>query len=194
MTQILKSFGLFLTLTTLMACASTPVGQQRISEGDYLEILEAQTHKVQKYDGLQATMELGATFLSSKVQEAQLNRQADLLQWGDAELQQEKNKRGEENLKQTEIFVTFFTPERKHDDLSRSKTLWKIFLDTDGRRYEGKATKIKLLTAEIASLYPQHNNFSTPYKVVFPVSLATVEGKPATLTITGPVGSAVINF
>lgn len=194
MTQVFKFFGLFLTTLTLMACATSSSNPQRISDDSYLDLLESNTVVVKKYDGLQATMELAATFLNSKVQAAQVDRQADLLQWGEVEVQQEKNKRGEDNLKQTEIFITFFTPEKKHDDLSRSKTLWKIFLDTDGRRYEGKATKIKLLTAEVASLYPQHNNFSTPYKVAFPVSLATVEGKPATLTVTGPIGTATMNF
>lgn len=96
--------------------------------------------------------------------------------------------------KQTEVFVSFYTPEKKHDDLHKNQTLWKIFLDAGGKRYEGKAQKVKLLTSEVQGLYPFHNRFATPYTITFPVPTTALDGKEAKLTITGSVGSVAVVF
>jgi hypothetical protein len=92
------------------------------------------------------------------------------------------------------MFLSLYTPERKHDDLHKNKTLWKIFLDSQGRRYEGKAVKIKLLTNEIQAMYPEHTRFATPYLVTFPVSTKSVDGQPTKLTLTGTVSSVSLDF
>ena len=110
------------------------------------------------------------------------------------EYKEEKTKAISRHTESTEFFISFFTPEKKHNDLSQNKTLWKIYLDVNGQRYEGKATKVKLLLSEIQSLYPYHNRWSTPYLISFPVATALVENKTATLTITGAVSSPQLIF
>ena len=72
--------------------------------------------------------------------------------------------------------------------------MWKIFLDVDGQRYEGKATKNKATLSEVQVMYPYHNRWSVPYIVTFPVATATVENKPATLTFTGAVSTSQLKF
>lgn len=166
-----------------------------ISESDYQKVITENTRQKQIYSGLYNTMDLTSTVLNSKVAAAQTDQMARLYIWDANKYTQEKVKADDKVTKETEFFVSFFTPERKHDDLHKNQTLWKIFLDAGGKRYEGKVKKIKLLTEEIQGLYSYHNRFSTPYSVVFPVASRDIENmKDIKLTITGPVGSATLEF
>jgi hypothetical protein len=165
-----------------------------IEESDFEKTLDRATVKNKSYDGMQETTEFAATLINSEVREAQLKKQAMVFQWSESEFSSEKEKKVKDAGSQTEVFMSFFSPEKAHEDLARSKTLWKVYLESDGRRYEGKAEKIKLLTSEIQNLFPEHSRFATPYKVIFPVALATVEPKKSMLTVTGPVGTASLEF
>ncbi len=57
-----------------------------------------------------------------------------------------------------------------------------------------KLKKIKLPLVEIEGLYPFHNRFYTPYSVIFPVPMRSIEGRPMKMTLTGAVGSGVLEF
>lgn len=190
------SFTLLVNLF-LTACASyevTPENRTRKTSGDYASVIEKHTDKARQYSGFYNTLDIEATLITSEVAQAQLEQSVDLYQWDDKRLAEEKGK-FEKNLNnETEIFLSFFTPERKNDNLSKPNSIWKIFLDVGGKRFEGKATKIKLSLSELESLYPYHNRFYTPYSVTFPVSVRSIEGKPMKFTITGAVGSATLNF
>ncbi len=194
--------AILLTSSVMMAaglssCAHDTTASDRMKLMDESEIestVESESDKAEIYSGLYNTLTMAGTLVNSKVNEALLNQQARMYQWDDAKMTSERTKSEEKMKLQTEVFLSFYTPERKHDDLNKNQTLWKIFLDVDGKRYEGKATKIKLLTTEVHSLYPYHNRFSTPYSISFPVSTKSIESKPSVLTVTGPVGSAQLKF
>lgn len=195
------SYGFFslmtLLLLTFTGCAHDSTNQDRMKLMDESEIqdrVEAGSEKVQVYSGLYNTVSMSGTLLNSRVGEALLNQQARMYQWDEGKMTAEKIKADEKSKLQTEVFLSFYTPENKHNDLHKNLTLWKIFLDADGKRYEGKATKIKLLPSEIKSLYPHHSRFATPYMISFPVSTKSMESKPSVLTVTGPVGSAQLKF
>jgi len=181
----------------LGACAGAPTNPNilsLISESEYEAITETHTAKAQVYSGLYNVIDMTGTVVNSSVARAQLDQTARIYQWDSAKFTTEKVKSDEQLAKETEIFVSFYTPERKHDDLNKNQTLWKIFLDSNGRRFEGKAKKIKLLTEEIRGLYPYHTRFATPYSITFPVAVTSIETAPAKLVITGPVGSASLEF
>ena len=179
------------------ACASTrvvPNAAPTINESQYESVLEKNSDRLKKYKGLHNTMDVRAVLLSQEMSMAQLQYRSylyqwDMKQWEDSLVESEKN-----GKKETEVFVSFFTPEKKIDDLHKSKTLWKIFLDAGGQRYEGKAKKISLPTSELIGFYPEHNRFSTPYMVTFPVPREVLNGKKIQLTITGSVDSATLNL
>lgn len=186
-----------LLFLALSACASyeiTPSGRALRTEDQYFEIVDKNSDRTTKYSGLYNTLEIQATLLNSEVTEAQMDQLARFYLWDESHFQTEKAKREEKLNRETEFFLSFFTPERKNDDLAKNVTLWKTFLDVDGRRYEGKVTKIKSALAELTSLYPYHNRFYTPYSMVFPVSVRSIEGKTMKLTVTGPVGSGTLTF
>ncbi|MFM6930161.1 MAG: hypothetical protein ACKOX6_16945 [Bdellovibrio sp.] len=186
-----------LLFLALSACASyeiTPSGRTLRTEDQYFEIVDRNSDRATKYSGLYNTLEIQGTLLNSEVSQAQMDQLARFYLWDEAHFQTEKAKREEKLNRETEVFLSFFTPERKNDDLAKNATLWKTFLDVDGRRYEGKVTKLKAALAELSSLYPYHNRFYTPYSMIFPVSVKSIEGKSIKLTVTGPVGSGTLVF
>lgn len=187
----------FISTLLIAGCKSQQVaspGVDTISQSDYENKIDPYTQRIEKYDGIVNVLHFSATLLNSKVSQAQLMQRARLYQWDSGMFNSEMGKMNAELDKSTQIFISFYTPERKHDDLNKNQTLWKIFLDADGRRWEGKATKIKLLTNEIQTMYPDHTRFATPYTLTFPVSMKLIESKPIKLTLTGTVTSATVEF
>jgi hypothetical protein len=179
------------------SCATrlpTPQGVPEVSVANYEKAINDKTKKIEVYDGLYNTLTVQATWLDSLVTEYALSHNARLFQWQEPKYREERTKKVSKNAENSEFFVSFFTPERKHMDLSTAKNLWKIYLDVNGQRYEGKATKIKLSLSEIQALYPYHNRWSTPYTVSFPVATSLVENKDAVLVFTGAVGSAELKY
>lgn len=186
-----------LGLLALAACATqeiTPTGITLMSEGAYHSIVDEYSDSTERYSGLYNTISMRGTILNTKVSHAMLDQNARLFMWDQTKYNEELKKTDDNLKKEIQVHLSFYTPERKHDDLHKSKTLWKIFLDAGGRRFEGKAVKIKLLPAEIQGMYSYHNRFTTPYTVTFAVPAALVENKATKLTVTGPVGSAFLNF
>ncbi len=189
---------LFFAIWALESCTTKPVptfNLRLISETDYAQIVKRNERHEQIYSGLYNAIDQTGAIVNSELSEAQVDQQARVFMWDENKYTQEKIKAEEKLRKESEFFVSFYTPDRKHDDLNKNKTLWKIFLDVDGKRFEAKITKIKLLTEEVQSLYPFHNRFSTPYLMVFPVAMKQIENSASIkLTITGPVGSTTLDY
>jgi hypothetical protein len=192
-------FGL--TVTTLMINMSSCVTPHQnpnipslISESEYTSLMEEYSSNKKIYDGFLQTMEISTTILNTPISRAQLDHKARIFQWTADQYATNKSELESSLSKETKIFFDFFTPERKHDDLHKASTLWRIFLDAGGQRYEGKVTKLKTIVADVQSLYPTHNRFFTPYVITFPVPVSKVENTKSSLTITGPVGTSTVDF
>jgi hypothetical protein len=190
---------IFLVLISIIfvSCTTTPTNENGlvvISQSEYERRIEPASKKVETYRGILNTLHLSATLINSQVIDSQILHQARIYQWNAEQVEAERAKMLEVATNQTQMFLSLYTPERKHDDLHKNKTLWKIFLDSQGRRYEGKAVKIKLLTNEIQAMYPEHTRFATPYLVTFPVSTKSIDGQPVKLTLTGTVSSVSLDF
>lgn len=180
-----------------IGCATSlpmPAGIQELSPGDFENLITKKTKKIEIYQGLENKLTVAATWLDSETSEGLLAHSARLAQWEEPKYKEERFRLVTKHTDRTEFFVSFYTPERKLADLANTKNLWKIYLDVNGQRYEGKATKMKQLLTEIQALYPHHNRWSTPFMVSFPVSTALTENKPALMTLTGAVGSAQLKF
>jgi hypothetical protein len=165
-----------------------------IPESEYNSLAEKYTSNKKIYDGFNQTMEISATILNTPVSRAQLDHKARIYQWNSDQYNSNKAELEQSLSKETKIFFDFFVPERKHDDLHKAKTLWRIFLDAGGKRYEGKTIRLKTIQADVQSLYPTHNRFFSPYVITFPVPISLVENSNSSLTITGPVGSTTVQF
>lgn len=169
-------------------------GVPEITASNYEDLVLKKTKKTEVYDGLYNKLTISATWLDSEMSQGELAHNARVSQWQEAKYKEEKEKVIAKHTVSTEFFVSFYTPERKHSDLSQNKNLWKLFLDVNGQRYEGKATKIKSMLSEVQALYPLHNRWSVPFIVIFPVATSAIENKPAVFTVTGPLGSAQLKF
>lgn len=193
----MKKILLILTSVLLTSCVthlSVPEGVPEIAVSDFEELIDGKTKKVEVYDGLYNKLTVQATWIDSAVTDGTLSHNARLSQWNEQKYKEEKSKIISKHTESTEFFISFYTPEKKHADLTSNKNLWKIFLDVNGQRYEGKATRVKLLLSEIQAIYPYHNRWSTPYVISFPVATSITEGKPAVLTFTGTITSTQIQF
>jgi hypothetical protein len=196
MTKIHPFYLLSLLLLTV-SCVTpyqNPHLTQLIPESEFESRTETYSANRKIYDGFLQTMEISATLLNTPVSKAQLDQKARIYQWTPEKYASEKAEMESSLSKETKVFFGFFVPERKHDDLHKPKTLWKIFLDAGGKRYEGKAERLKTIVAEVKSLYPKHNRFYSPYMVIFPVPISLVEFANSKVTITGPVGSTSMDF
>jgi hypothetical protein len=191
-----KLFYLLLLPALFIACQTTYINPNLTlaSENDYYSAVKSATERKQVYDGLQASFEFYATLLNTSVTRLQVDQHARIYQWNELQYSAEKSKKETELSTSTSIFFSFYVPDKKLDDLHKSKTSWKIFLDLGGKRYEGKAEKVKTLPAEILALYPHFNRWSTPYKITFPLSTSLTETTTSKLTLTGPAGSASVEF
>jgi len=179
-----------------ISCMSTPEhpSLKLIPESDYISSLEKFTDHKQIYDGLYLILDSHAALLNQAVTWPQLDHRARIYQWSDATYTEQKTKTRESLSIETQVFMSFSVPDRKHDNLHKANSVWKIFLDVGGKRYEGQASKLKSEFSELTSLYPFHNRWSTPYLIRFKVPTPDVEKQPAKMTITGPVTSTFFEF
>ena len=180
----------------ILGCASLPENPQLklMSVSAYEKLAAKNTRQTKNYDGFMNTMDLSATLLNSEMLLAQADQSARVYQWTPEQYQTERNQLNVSLQKEAQIFLSFFIPERKYDDLAKNNTKWKIFLDAGGRRFEGKATRLKNQLAELLVFYPQHTRWQTAYRISFPVPMTLIEKETIKLTITGPVGSATVDF
>ena len=189
---------LVVMLLTSFGCKNHPPVDPRlnlISYSQYMNVIDEFTDRHQVFSGLENTVDLHGTIINSKVALSQLGYKAKIYFWEKEKYDQELKKVETDLKKQVQVFVSFYSPERRHNELIKSKDLWKIFLDVNGKRYESlKPVKIKQLVSEIQGMYHYHTRFSTPYILTFPVSSYEIEKFPSKLTVTGPVASASIDF
>ena len=187
----------------LSACATPGMDQSKVEPSNNTQPLttEAYVGRIERYSegdveyaGLYNNFEYKATLQNSNIRDALIWKQGHYYEWNEAQISQAREKSNQEMSSQTKLFLAFFTPNPKNDNLADSKSIWKIYLDSDGHRYEGKVTRIRLLLAEMQALYPYMTRWATPYEVTFDVPTAAIEKQSSSLTITGPLGARVVNF
>lgn len=209
-----RTWKSFIALSLALAgCASTesnPNDPRRIdstnpllSEGPYnlkvphnhAEVIQNNSAGDAQFTGLYNSFELKATVLNSAVRESLIRRQSEYYMWDSAQLSTEREKALQELNSQTEVFLSFATPDRKNDNLADTKkAIWRIFLDVGGRRYVGQVKKDRRLIAELSAQFPYHTRWNTAYTLTFPVSTTSIETQNIKLTLTGPLGTRALEF
>jgi hypothetical protein len=169
--------------------ASTPESPEA-----YSMKIEAYSDGEAEYSGFYNNFEYKATLLNTSIRDALIKRQSEYYQWDRDKLATEREKSNQEMATETAIFMSFFTPDRKNDNLADIKSIWRIYLDVGGRRYQGKVKKLRTLLAELQALYPYHTRWNTSYLVQFPVPTTAIESQDSKLTVTGPLGTKMVSF
>lgn len=180
----------------VFGCTTDPKTTSKFyhNSSDYEQVLYKYTKNIEKLDGLYNVFSVAATEMTSQVQMLQLNKEANDFQWNDKQFDDERAKVSDNLRKESQFFLSFFTPKRKHDDLDLGASIWRIYLDHEGKRYIGKIQKYAGILEEVRSYFPSHTQWATPYMVTFPIPMNAIEGSDVSLVITGPLGNATLEF
>lgn len=194
----MKHLLVALSLILATGCASglkngTEIGS-RLDEGTYKNLIMRNTRHDIQYDGFYNKFEIYATFLNTQTQSAILQKNSDVFQWDTAEAQKQREKVFQENSTETRFAISFFVPSVRLNDLHKGASIWKIYLEANGQRYEGKASRHNGKLEDIQATFPYHNRWSVPYEVVFKVPLTAVEQGPVRFILTSSQGTSKFDF
>ncbi len=200
---------LFVCLLMQLGCANKPTAtaggdagadpmasEAELDARGYNDLILRNTRHDQQYDGVYNKFEVYATFLNSRVQTAVLKKKGEAFQWSAKQLQTEREKLFQENSTQTKFALSFYVPSVRLNDLNKGSSIWKVYLEAGGQRYEGKASRRTTKLEDIISMFPYHNRWSTAYELVFTVPLSGVEvpGQPVTFIITSMQGTISLKY
>jgi hypothetical protein len=197
--QMKRMFLFSLIALPLVSCMSptiksgAPIGTA-LSDSEYSKLMSTNTEHKIEYDGFYNKFEVFVTYMNSDVQSAYLQRRSDVLQWDVKTAQTERDKMFQENSTQTKFSMSLFTPTSRLNDLHKGTSIWKLYLEVDGQRYEGKPSKRNIKLEDHIALFPQHNRWSTPYEIVFQNPLSISEKSDVKFIITSSQGSAEFTF
>lgn len=196
--RALLSVPLIALLAALGACAHAPlVGPNTVEPmepGAYAKLMRANTLRTDQYSGFYQTFQADVTIMTTEVQNAVLRQQGNFLQWDQRQYQQAREKAVQEANAYAKFFLRFYAPNRDYDDLAKGKTIWKVFLDYSGNRFEGKVTKRMEKLIELQTLFPNMDGFSTAYDVTFNVPMTTLEQGTLKVVLTSGLGQAEFTF
>ena len=197
---IAKALLLLPLIAGSLGCSTMLKGEPRAIEGTqpptgytYEQEIERFSRGKTEYAGLYNNFEFKATILNSEIRSVIVGRRTMQYQWDKAKESAEREKNVQEMASTTQFFMAFFTPDFRNDNLTDNKSIWKVYLDAGGRRYEGKVVKIKSNLAELQSIYPYFTRWTTPYMITFDVPTAAIESQASKLTVTGPLGTKDID-
>ncbi len=180
-----------LSLVFAFGCTTYPHSDGRNS---YIQKIENHSAGDKQFAGLYHNFEFRSTILTHDISEAVHKRLDKFYEWNPAEEQEKRQERMQELQTKTKLWLSFFTPDRKNDNLANKVSIWKIYLEANGQRYEGHATKANKNFDEAQALFPYHSRWATAYYVDFPVPTAEVENSDLKLVITGPLGRREVEF
>jgi hypothetical protein len=187
---------------SLAGCSSSRKSQESgqatlssdMSDGKYEGIVDHFTKKDEQYVGFGSAFQMVATIQNATVQEVQLLRRSDDFKWSRETYFKEKEKVSQEMSNESKVFLGFFSPTVENDRLETGKSIWKIYLVSEGARYEGVVQKESGALVQLQRLYPQYSRFYTPYFVKFKVPMAKVQMAESQFIITGPLGTSQVSF
>jgi len=134
------------------------------------------------------------TILNSEVQTAALRQRSAYMQWDSKTYSLEREKVQQDATAYAKFFLRFYSPDHEYDDLHKGKTIWKVYLDVSGQRFEGKVKKMTEKQIELQTIFPHFDRFSTPYEITFNVPMTTVENTSSKVTLTGSLGTGEFGF
>ena len=197
-TRNLFTLSLILVCLSLWSCASTPIYNTGSvpppDEDEYESIIEKHTRHDRKYSGFYQKYEIKGTLLNSEVNQMILQKRGFYHQWDAEQARKEREKSMQSMSAETSLFFSFFTPEREHNDLNKGTTIWKVYLEVNGVRYDGHVKKRNDKLADLRTIFNYHNRWSTPYKVYFKIPMSAVEESPSKVVFTSSIGTTTFEF
>lgn len=187
----MKSLWLILLFAGLSSCTTHPHSEGREA---YIEKIEKFSAGDKQFAGLYHQFEYRTTLLNRDVSKTIHERLEKYYAWDEQESAEKLRERMSELDNKTIFWMSFFTPERKNDNLANKVSIWKIYLKVGNSRYEGQVKKANKNFSEAKGLFPYHSRWATPYYVEFPVPTEQVTDQKLTMIVTGPLGRREVTF
>lgn len=187
----MKYLVILLLLSYLTACTTHPHSEGR---SEYNDKIENNSAGDKQFAGLYHNFEFRSTLLTQDVTRTIHKRMNKIYEWDESTSNEKWQKMENDLQEKTTIWLSFFTPEGKNDNLANKVSIWKIYLDANGTRYEGRARKANKNLSEAKTLFPYHTRWATAYYVDFEVPTAQIEADNLNLIITGPLGRREVSF
>ena len=180
----MKLWMMIVISIALTACNTHPHSKGR---SEYLRIIRENSAGDKQFSGVYENFEFHSTLFTREVSRAIHNRLKQYYDWN-PELAEEKLKERMTDLDdKTKVWLSFYTPNNKDDNLSNKLSIWKIYLVNQGQRYEGRPYPANINLSEAQALMPYHSRWATAYYVDFPVPTDQIKGS-TDIIITGPLG------
>lgn len=188
--------GWFVGCSTTSEVETDPVAAAKKEQKheEYNQLVESFTRQAYLYSGLINVFQLHATILNEEIVVRQLRFLADQYGWTDSNYRTERDKAAVKTKEATDFFLSFFASETVYNGLDETKSVWKIYLETNGQRIEGTVKKWKAPAPEIESIFPFFTRWHSPYRITFAIPTSQVQGTSSRLIIQGPLGAQVLDF
>ena len=139
--MILKRLALllfFASILTVGGCSHTSVNRDvedllaPIDDEAFYRSIDKQTRKDEGYSGFYNTFQGYLTFLSSEVKLGALRKLANSQSWDRKKATDEKEKDIQERASGSKSFLSFYTPEKEHNQLDFGSSIWTVTLEAKG--------------------------------------------------------------
>ncbi len=191
---VIAAFALLIITACVHPPLAGPNTVQPMDSFEYSNLMRKHTVRTNQYSGFYQTFQADMTILTTEVQSASLRQKGNFLQWDQKQYQTQREKSLQEANAYSKFFMRFYSPDKDYDDLHKGKTIWKVFLDYGGNRFEGKVTRLGEKAVEVYTLYPHMDRFSTPYEITFNVPMTTIEQGSAKVVLSSSLGQAEFPF
>lgn len=197
----MKKFILCCTLSVLAVACAAGAPRPELApppspngSADYRGVIASHTKFYRKYDGFYESFRVHATLLSPECRDAIIQQRSKYLQWDAQKMQAEHDRSSQEMATQTQFLLQLYTPETDYNDLGKYNSIWKIYLEIEGHRFEGKVAKVHGKPIEFQAVYPQYDSFSRPYLLTFNVATSDVIRHDVKLILASTLGDAEFTF
>ena len=138
-------FLFILPLLIVTACQTNVHSEGR---EDYVESIKKHSAGDKQFSGLYHNFEFRTTLLSHEMTKKVHERMEQIYDWSNQESSEKLQAKMDKLEDTSRLWLSFFTAERKNDNMATKRSIWKIYLVTPSTRYEGKAIKANVNLSE----------------------------------------------
>jgi len=176
-------------------------GQSSLSEENknYLAVFDAWTRESRIYDGLETKLISKATFKSTAFRQAYAVEYARIYRVKGSAYDQLVSDQEKAASDYHDVIIAAYVPQKSWDDFSKKKSMWKIYLTTDGveQILPLEIRKLKKKDPIMAYFFPYTTTWNSIYQARFPTidpkTGNQLLGDPSTgltMVMTSVLGSA----
>jgi len=157
----------------------------------YIAVTQQWTRSASVYSGIETELIVHATLKSRPWQQAYVQKKAQLYSLNQIEREELYLKMATSSLRETEIFISLFSPKPEQARIRFNDPLWSIFIqDQDKKIYPLEIRPVRQPLATLSTFYPYVRQWRKNYILRFPVAT----GDSLSMIMTGPLGRVELDW